>query len=69
MTQTTATDPLQGIRDEAQSAWENAQKFWDLWPTVTPDNAMDVLNALFENNRAFSRLAIELAQKESCHAN
>lgn len=62
---TTTIDPLQGIRDEAQSAWENARKFWELWPTVDPDQALDLLMAGFENIRAFSALTIEIAQKES----
>ena len=58
-------DPLQGIRDEARSAWENAAKFWELWPTVDPDQALDFLMFGFENTRAFSALSLEIAQKES----
>ena len=68
MSQTDTTDPLQGLRDEAQSAWENAQKFWAIWPTVAPDRALDLLAEGFENIRAFSALSLEIAQKESRHA-
>lgn len=62
---TPTIDPLQGIRDEARSAWENATKFWELWPSVDPDQALDLLLAGFENIRAFSALSLEIAQKES----
>lgn len=64
----TTIDPLQGLRDERDSAWENAQKFWELWPTVGPDQAIDLLIEGMENMRAFSALVIEIAQKESRHA-
>ena len=58
-------DPLQGIRDEAQSAWENAQKFWDLWPTVAQDQALDLLMEGMANMHAFSALSLEIAKMES----
>lgn len=65
MTAVAETDPLQGIRDEAQSAWENAQKFWALWPTVDPDQALDLLAEGMANMHAFTALVIEIAQMEA----
>ena len=62
---TTTIDPLQGIKDEARSAWENAQKFWELWPTVDPDQALDLLTEGMTNMQAFTALSIEIAQMEA----
>lgn len=66
MTQTTV-DPLQGIKDERQSAWENAERLFKTWATVDPDEALSVLVAWIEAARACSALDLELIQLESRH--
>ena len=68
MSQQTTTDPLQGIRDERDSAWENAERLFRTWATVDPDEALGVLVAWIEAARACAALDLEIIQRESCHA-
>ena len=62
------TDPLQGIKDERDSAWENAERLFRTWATVDPDEALGVLVAWIEAARACAALDLEIIQRESCHA-
>lgn len=68
MTAVAEIDPLQGIKDERDSAWENAERLFKTWAVVDPDEALGVLVAWSEAARACAALDLELIQLESRHA-